>query len=75
MQKTDSKIMRSIEELEEAIRKKIKESGIPVRKIAKETEIGHSHINQFKLGISNISYKKLFKLANYFGIRYCLKNY
>jgi transcriptional regulator with XRE-family HTH domain len=62
-------------ELESSVRQALNESDLSLREIEKVTEISKTHLANFKNKQRNISFPNLTKLADYFKIRYNLKNY
>ena len=69
------KIITDYTELEQVLREKIKESGLSTRKLQELVGISYNQINEFKNGKRNMSFQNLWKLADYFGVKFCFKNY
>lgn len=65
---------RSLEELEEKIREKLRETEQPLHVIAAESGISKTHLTNFKNKKRNLSFPNLHILADYFGVKYILKN-
>lgn len=69
------KPLTSYTEIESAVRQALCDSEQSLRGISRETEISKSHLANFKNDQRNLSFPNLTKLADYFKIRYNLKNY
>jgi len=65
---------RSLEELEEKIRQKLQEAEQPLHVIASESGISKTHLTNFKNSKRNLSFQNLHILAEYFGVKYIIKN-
>lgn len=67
-------MVRSYEELEEAVREALLNTDKSERRIADDTGISYAHINYFKNRKRNLTFPRLHTLAGYLGIKYNLKN-
>lgn len=69
------KIYRDVDSLREGLREALNEATKPVRTIAAEAEISRSNLHNFKYGERELKFENLQKLADYFNVKYEIKNF
>jgi predicted XRE-type DNA-binding protein len=69
------KPIRTLDELEEALRQKVRDTDQTLQKISQATGIAQSRLSDFKNGRWNFPMRKLNTLANHFEVRFRLENW
>jgi len=68
-------ICKTIDELREEIRRKLKETDQSARALAASSGVSSTHLNNFKLEKRSLTFENLDRLAGVLGVKYNLKNY
>ena len=68
-------IVRSLFELEEVLREKLRDRDLSFGGLERETEIARSRLSDFKNYKLDFPLSKLNRLAKYFGVKFRLENW
>ena len=68
------KIHRDVESLRKGLREELEKAREPLRTIVAGTGISRSNLHNFKMGERELKFENLQKLADYFQVKYEIKN-